>query len=374
MSTDATDVVVIGAGIVGSMTSYLLCRRGLSVTLLECDNLGSHASGMAFGGLDPLNGIGLPEPLLDYSLYCFGRQWSIAREFHGMTGIDPQFRSRNRLYLAFDDDEVEELRANEAWMSGVSGFDVRWMDHDAARRLENKVNPECVGGLFIGGMASVDAYRLTMASIRAAERFGTKLVMQRATGLRHSGGHAIAVQFEGGQIEAGTVVIAMGPWSGLVNEWCGAPAPVEPLKGQILRMRYDGPPLNVALNYQGNYVDSKPDGLIWAGSTEEDTGFDNMPNSRGRDSILGDLARMAPALASAQLMNHTACLRPVTPDGIPIVGRLPGWDNLYLATGAGRKGILWSVGMSQVAADLITQGETDVAGAEHLVPERFLEA
>ena len=55
----------------------------------------------------------------------------------------------------------------------------------------------------------------------------------------------------------------MGPWSGLITGWCGALAPVEPLKGQILRMRYDGPAFNVALNYRGNYVDSKADGLVW---------------------------------------------------------------------------------------------------------------
>ena len=371
MVTSTTDVVVIGAGIVGSLTSYLLCRRGLSVTMLEADQLGSHASGLAFGGLDPLHGIGVPEPLLDFSLFCFGRHWSIARELHGATGTDPHFRPRNRLYLAFDNDDVQQYLNNESWMRDVSGFDVRWLDHDDARRMEPKVNPDCLGGLLIGGMASVDAYRLTMASIRAAERFGTKLVARRATGLQHSGGHAIAVNYEGGQIEAGTVVVAMGPWSGLITDWCGAPAPVEPLKGQILRMRFDGPPFNLALNYRGNYVDSKDDGLVWAGSTEENDGFNNMPNSRGRDSILADLAQMAPSVVSAQLVNHTACLRPVTPDGIPIVGRLPGWDNLYLATGAGRKGILWSVGMSQVAADLITQGETQVAGAEHLSPGRF---
>ena len=371
MSTAATDVVVIGGGIVGSLTSYLLCRRGLSVTMLEPDTLGSHASGLAYGGLDPLHGIGLPEPLLDFSLFCFGRHWSIARELNGATGIDPQFRTRDRLYLAFDDEDIEEYDANLPWMSDVSMFDVQWVDGDSARRLEPKVNPRCVGALYQRGAASVDAYRLSMASIRAAERFGTRLVPQRAIGIQYTGGHALAVEMENGRIEAGTVVVAMGPWSSLLADWCGVPAPVVPLKGQILRMRFEGPPFNIALNYRGNYVDSKADGLVWAGSTEENTGFNDMPSSWGRDTILGDLALMAPSVSSAQLMNHTACLRPVTPDGIPIVGRLPGWDNLYLATGAGRKGILWSAGMSQVAADLITQGETEVAGAEYLAPGRF---
>ena len=364
--------MVIGAGIVGSMTSYLLCRRGLSVTMMEPDTLGSHASGLAFGGLDPLHGIGIPEPLLDFSLFCLGRHHSIAREFQSATGLDPHYRPRNRLFLAFDDDEAEKEQMGEAWIRGLQGFDARWLDRDAVRRLEPKVNPECIGGLFLGGMASVDSYHLTMAAIRSAERFGTKLVPQRATGLDYSGGHAIAVTYDGGKLEAGSVVIAMGPWSGLVSQWCGAIAPVEPLKGQILRFRHEGEPFNLSLNYRGNYVDSKSDGLVWAGSTEEHAGFDDHPNSRGRDSILGDLAHMAPSIVSARMVNHTACLRPVTPDGIPIVGRLPSWDNLYLASGAGRKGILWSVGMSQIAADLITQGETEVAGAEYLLPDRFL--
>ncbi len=372
MSTDARDVVVIGAGIVGSMTSYLLCRRGLSVTMMEADTLGSHASGLAFGGLDPLHGIGVPEPLLDFSLFCLGRHRSIAREFQGATGLDPHFRSRDRLYLAFDDDDAEREQSDEAWMRQVSGFGVRWLDGDSVRRLEPKVNPECIGGLHISGMGAVDAYDLTMAAIRSAERYGTRLVAQRATGLEHSGGHAVAVTYDGGRIEAGTVVVAMGPWSQVVTDWCGAPVPVEPLKGQILRFRYDGPPFNMALNYKGNYVDSKTDGLVWAGSTEENVDFDEQPNSRGRDTILNDLAQMAPSIGPSRIVNHTACLRPVTPDGIPIVGRLPGWDNLYLASGAGRKGILWSVGMSQVAADLITEGSTQVSGAEYLTPARFV--
>ena len=189
-------------------------------------------------------------------------------------------------------------------------IDVRWLDRDSVRRLEPKVNPECVGGLHISGMGAVDAYDLTMAAIRSAERFGTRLVAQRATGLEYSGGHAVAVTYDGGKIEAGTVVVAMGPWSQVVTDWCGAPVPVEPLKGQILRFRYEGEPFNVALNYKGNYVDSKPDGLVWAGSTEENAGFDHHPNSRGRDSILNDLATWRNPCDRLVSSTTRPCLRP----------------------------------------------------------------
>ncbi len=83
---------------------------------------------------------------------------------------------------------------------------------------------------------------------------------------------------------------------------------------------------------------------------------------------------MSPGLSGAELVQHTACLRPVTPDGMPIVARAPGWDNLYVATGAGRKGILWSTGMAQIVADLVTNGETNVPGEEHLELSRFRSA
>ena len=182
MSNNARDVVVIGGGIVGSMTSYLLAKRGLSVTMLEPDALGSHASGLAFGGLDPLQGMGLPEPLLDFSLHCFTRHQDMARELRDATGIDHHFQTRDRLYLAFDEDDVKQYDVNLAWMKNVEMFSVSWVDGETVRRLEPKVNPACIGAMYQQGAASVDAHSLTMAAARAAEQQGTELVLQ--TGYR----------------------------------------------------------------------------------------------------------------------------------------------------------------------------------------------
>ena len=371
MSNDAKDVVVIGAGIIGTMSSYLLSKRGLSVAIVDADAPGSHASGLAFGGLDPLHGMGLPEPLLDFSLHCFRRHQEMALELRDATGIDHHFQTRDRLYLAFDDDDVRQYDANLSWMKDVSMFDVGWVDGDAARKLEPKVNPACVGALYQQGAASVDAYNLTLSAARAAERQGTELVAQRAIGIESHRGRADAVTYAGGRIEAGAVIIAMGPWSQLIADWCGTELPVQPLKGQILRLRYDGPAFDVALNYRGNYADTKPDGLVWTGSTEEEEGFDATPSATARDVIWQNAVQMAPDLGKAELVRQTACLRPVTPDGMPIVDRLPGWDNLYVATGAGRKGILWSTGMCDIIANMVMQGDVEVAGAEHLKVDRF---
>ena len=364
------DVVVIGAGIVGCLSGYLLSRRGYEVTVMEADSLGAHASGFAFGGLDPLTGAGLPEPLLDFSLFCYGQHRLRARELREITGVDCQFQARHRLNLAFNQDEVKEAKRNLEWMQSVQGFDIQWVDASGARKAEPQVNPACLGGIYQQGTGAVEPYRLTLAAARAGERFGLKVLHRRATGLERQGDAVTGVLYEGGRVDAGAVLLAMGPWTREASEWCGVTLPVEPLKGQILRLRPTRQ-LSVGLNYGGSYAASKPDGLIWAGTTEEHTGFEANPSSAGRDSIMEDLLTMAPGLREARLEQHTACLRPVTPDGMPIVDQLPGWENLYVATGAGRKGILWSTGMAQIAFDLIETGTTDLPGADHLRLGRF---
>ena len=85
MTTGSRDVVIVGGGIVACLTGYLLGRNGYKVTILEADSLGSHASGFAFGGLDPLTGVGIPFPLLEFSLWCYGRHRGLARELNDNT-------------------------------------------------------------------------------------------------------------------------------------------------------------------------------------------------------------------------------------------------------------------------------------------------
>ena len=80
---------------------------------------------------------------------------------------------------------------------------------------------------------------------------------------------------------------------------------------------------------------------------------------------------MAPSLAEAELVQQTACLRPLSADGMPVVGMVPGWENLFVVTGGGRKGILWSTGMCTGAAELVLKGKSGVPGLEYLGIERF---
>ena len=376
MANDQPDVIIVGGGIIGCLTAYFLARHGVKSVLLEADAVGSHASGFAFGEMGALEGAGIPDPLLEFSLWSLARHHTLAMELKDVSGVDNQFQFGDRLKLAFNESEALSYQKQLEWQREVKELDVTWLESKEVLDVEPQANPACLGGVYVQGAGAVEPYRHNLAAAQSAEKLGTEILSRRVTGLLTEGGRCQGVTFREGQqegrMEAGVVVLAMGPWSQQAAAWCGTDIPVTPLKGQILRLRETSKPIGTSLHYSGSYVVTKPDGLIWAGTTEEEVGFNEDITPEARDEIMGDLLMMAPALASAELVQQTACLRPLSADGLPIVGRVPGWQNLYVGTGAGRKGILWSTGMSQGLAELILEGSSRVPGLEALDPARFL--
>ena len=131
-----------------------------------------------------------------------------------------------------------------------------------------------------------------------------------------------------------------------------------------------GPPFQISLGWGGNYATTKPDGLLWTGTTEEDVGFDERPTPLARDQIMAQLLKMVPSLAGARLVTQTACLRPLSADRMLVLGKTLGRDRVYVATGGGRQGILLGPAVGRIIFDLITTGSSSIPiGA--FSPERF---
>jgi glycine oxidase len=114
------------------------------------------------------------------------------------------------------------------------------------------------------------------------------------------------------------------------------------------------------VGWAGEYATTKPDGLVWAGTTEEDAGFDETTTTDARDSIMASLIKMLPAMADAQLVQQTACLRPMSDDGLLVLGPVPGWEGVYAATGGARTGIALGPAKGRIATDLVTTGGSDI--------------
>ena len=115
----------------------------------------------------------------------------------------------------------------------------------------------------------------------------------------------------------------------------------------------------------------KRSGLVYLGTTMERVGFDSAPTLEARDRILAIGARFSSVLEAAEVIEQTACLRPLSADDLPIMGAVPGVDGAYVATGHGRKGILLSTASGKAMADLIVEGRTDCIDLTPFDPARF---
>jgi glycine/D-amino acid oxidase-like deaminating enzyme len=247
---------------------------------------------------------------------------------------------------------------------------VRWLDIAEARRVEPRISDETLGATLIEGGGAVEPYRLVLALTRAAEHLGVRVRHGRAIGLRRDGGRVTGVVLERETLGCAAAVLALGPWSADASDWIGVPIQVRPLKGQIIRLQAPGPPVDCSVGWGHNYATTKTDGLLWAGTTEEEAGFDEKSTPAARDVISDALLRMLPAMADAQVAQQTACLRPVASDGLLVLGGVPGLDQLYVATGGARKGILYGPAMGQAIADLVLG--RDARGAlDPFAPGRF---
>ena len=364
------DVVIIGAGVVGCATAYYLGKAGVKATIIERDGAGAHASGFALGGLGPLSGSGIPEPVGHISLESWRLHNKLAATLPEESGVDFQFQKETGITVAYSLEQAAVLRERLPWQQAQEGFRVEWKAGTDIQAMEPRLAPGVVEGVVTEPGGMINSYKFSLALLKAAEGMGAVLRKGEVTGIKFHGDRVRSVEVGSDEVPCGAVVLAMGPWSGKASDWLGSELPVRPLKGQILRLRIDGAPLP-HLGWGDSYATTKPDGLVWIGTTEEDAGFDATPTAEARESIFKAAVAVLPYLADAQVVQHTACLRPVTPDGLSILGRIQGKSGMVAATGAGRKGILLGPAIGRLAADLVTRGETDM-DISAMSPARFL--
>ncbi len=362
------DVLIVGGGILGCATAYFLAKEGIRSTVLEREAVASCASGFAAGLLNPLHGAGIPGPLEPFAWESFRLHLDIIDQITEESGVDPHFAPYPCMWSIFDDSEETVCGELLQRANRFPEFPARWLNEGEVRSVEPRISNAVVKGMYLEGIRQVEPYQYTLALAQAAEKNGAAIRNGVVRGLKSSGGRVMGVITDGGEIDCGAVVLAMGPWTCQAGEWLGIPIPVEPLKGQILRLQSDEEPLASSLyRVGGGYIASKADGLIYAGTTEERVGYDSSPSTEARERIMGLALDILPFLEEARLALQTACLRPLSADGLPIIGKAPGWEGVYVATGAGRKGILLGPAMGRAIADLIVRDSTDLSVGEFSV-------
>ena len=372
-NTSGNDVVIVGGGVAGCATAYFLSLAGIKATVIEREGIGSQASGFSSGGLNPLEGAQIPGPLAPLAMASYDLHGEMAGAVGEASGVDYEYRVVSLIHAAMDDGEMEALRTSYGlFETGPREFTAEWLTAEEARAAEPLFSPEIGRAVRLTGNAALDSYKLTQALKRAAERQGAIFRKGAVNGLEIGGG-VTGVILADGKLPCGTLVMATGPWAREAETWLDISIPVDPLKGETLRLDMPGVQPQQDLSGGGVSVTPKPSGQVWCGTTEEWKGFDRQLSEAVRQTIFEKAVRLAPNVEKAWLVQHTACLRPVTPDWLPIVGNAPGWDNVLLATGAGKKGVLLAPGIGKATADLISEGQTTLP-IEACDPGRFAPA
>ena len=363
-----TDALIIGGGVIGCSIGYHLAKAGVSTTILERGEIGMAASNAASGILSSL--FGNPtDPytrLVNASLKMFHE---LAPELTDASGVDIELVQCGELELALSEDEAQVLHTAVA-EGGWRSSEAQWLDAQAVREMEPMLSAGIAGGLFMPEVCRVNNQRLSAAYARSAERLGatvrehTEVVGMVRSGLRISG-----VRLHDEELLADHVIIAAGPWSRTIAEVLGSHVPVRPVRGVNLNLQPLGRSIQTVIHGGWGLLVPRNDGSVIAGATVEEADYDNRVTAGAVQDIMNMAELLVPSLRDARLNWALAGLRPGSPDDAPMLGAVPGWQGLHVATGHYRSGILLSAITGKLMAEHITGKNPDLI--EHFSPARF---
>ena len=211
----------------------------------------------------------------------------------------------------------------------------------------------------------------TLALSRAAQRRGARVAEGcPVLGFRTRDGRVAAVQTPQGEFACDHLVLAAGPWTRPLAAKLGVEVPTRPVRGQMVALGRMVTPIRHVIWGPRGYLVPRANGLVFAGSTLEEVGFRFRTTKRGLARVRRAAFELVPQLRHAREHFAWAGLRPGSPDGLPILGPLPGWENVTVATGHYRNGFLLGPITAQLIAPAVLDGRTDEALAPYS-PARF---
>ncbi|MEO5339730.1 MAG: glycine oxidase ThiO [Magnetococcus sp. MYC-9] len=344
----STDVLIVGAGVMGCACAHRLAAAGLQVTLLERALPGAESSAAAAGILGAQSEVAGAGAFLELCLASRQLFPDYVRELEALSGIAIGYAASGVLEVALDPAEGRMAVGRLQWMLD-RGLRVEVLDRAEALRLEPALTPTLVGANYYPDDHQVDPERLSRALATAAGRLGCRFQTgEQVRGLVVEGERVVGVDTDRGRLFAGAVLLAGGAWSTRLQGLPPLRTTLKPVAGQIVQLE-TRPAFfrHILYGYQG-YIVPRSDGRVLLGSTLEDRGFDKAVTCEGVQQITRMALSMVPALGQARLDRTWSGLRPASGDNLPLLGAssLPG---LYFATGHYRNGIL----LTPITADII---------------------
>lgn len=319
-------VIVVGGGIVGCLTALELVKRDCLVTLVERNVVAIQTSGESSwagaGILFPLLPWMYKDAVNELALEGGAIYPSFCQHLLTLTGIDPE-------YL------VSGMQINPQYDESQA---LDWCNNN---NIRYKKNPH---GLFLPGVAQVRPPQLLKSLRQALLQSNVTLLEQTElkplTLADLNDGELKSWQTTTGQtLIADQFVVTSGAWSFELLKNTTQSLNIKPMRGQILLYQQTEEKLAHIVYENGFYLVPRKDGLVLAGSTLEDVGFDKNTTEVVKEELKIKAEHILPSLKRATILKHWSGLRPGTPDNLPTISAHPDIQNLFLNTGHFRYGL-----------------------------------
>jgi len=366
---ESVEQLIVGGGVIGLSLAFESLRRGHSVRVLERDEPGAGASGVAGGMLAPVSEAETgPDEVVGFGQDSLERYPEFIARVQRASGIDCAYRTEGTLWVASNRDERAELEHVEATLRG-KGLEARRLRTDEVLEIEPHLSPRVTGGLLVTGDHQVDPRALTRSLTAAVEALGGRVDRGATVDRIESGGRVFGRSRDGArfEFESARVILAAGAWSeeiGLPIE----PLGLRPVKGQLLRLR--GPRLvRRVLRTPEIYLVPRDDGELLVGATAEEMGFDGSATAGAALDLLRHAWELLPGIYDLELGEINVGFRPALIDHLPAIGPV-GDGSLFLALGHFRHGILLAPATAHYAAEWLHTDEPQPA-LQPFSPARF---
>lgn len=359
----------MGGGIIGCAIAFFLARAGARPLILDRGKIGGEATSGAAGMLTAQAHTDEPGLLFDLKLASRSLYEPLAEELRERTDLDIEYRRLGHLVPALTEEENALVGRRVAWQA-AQGLPAVRLTAQEARQLEPGLSPAAMGAGWFPEDHHVNNTAVAQALASATLRLGGQIRVDcSVVDVVRDGKRVTGVRTLKETLSADTVILCAGAWTQQFETAAGLPLPIIPAKGQIVVARLATPALQHVVYGTGAYAIPRPSGEHIIGSTVEYVGYDKRVTVEAVTGILTRMTDLAPALREAEMVASWACLRPAAPDGLPILGPIPGRRGLLVATGHFRNGILLAPITGKLMAELVTNGTSSIS-LEPFRPDR----
>ena len=391
-NSNESDVLIIGGGICGVATAFHLAQQGERVTLLERGDIASEASGVNAGGLGGMGWGNNP----DLQSYLTAGSFEIFKTLQLDMGYDIEFHAPGGLQ-AIHTAEQSDFARDRVLRLQSEGYHAELLTAREARTIEPEASESLAGFVFLVKRGHANPTKATVAFGQAAAALGADIKTGHdVQALTQQQDGSWQVRSSQGEFRTRSLVLAVGAWSKPVGNMLGIEIPVTPVKGQMWATEPAPPSIFHVITStesqfdwssgQGSRVSMKSDqqppddfppelthkgetritrhlyggqsrnGEIIFGGDRRLSGYDYTPDAEGIEVNRGQASEVIPLVGRLSISRTWAGLMPFSMDGKPIIGKIPGYENLFVVTGLASSGFGRGPMAGKLLADYIHTG------------------